>query len=83
MKQLAKLHKRPSRDGRRFTYFLRYEDKDVRRKWETLGHGDKRKAEKQCAQKEKELRMGYSEPCSMGLRDFMKDSLARTGTAVQ
>ena len=25
MKQLVKLHKRPSRDGQRFTFFLRYE----------------------------------------------------------
>ena len=79
MKQLVKLHKRPSRDGQRFTFFLRYEGNNGKRKWETLGHGDQRKAERQRAQKEKELRMGYIEPDSMRLRDFMEDSMTRTG----
>jgi len=83
MKQLVKLNKRPSRDGRTFTYFLRYDGENGKRKWETLGHGDRRKAEKQRAQKEKELRMGYLEPDSMRLRDFMKDSLARTGDQIR
>ena len=79
MKQLVKLHKRPSRNGQRFTFFLRYEGGNGKRKWETLGHGDQRKAERQRAQKEKELRMGYIEPDSMRLRDFMEDSMTRTG----
>jgi len=83
MKQLVKLNKRPSRDGRTFTYFLRYDGEDGKRKWETLGHGDMRKAERQRAQKEKELRMGYIEPGSMRLRDFMEDSLARTGDQIR
>lgn len=46
MKQLVKLNKRPTWDGRGFTYFLRYEGEDGKRKWETLGHADQRKAEK-------------------------------------
>ena len=79
MKQLVKLNKRPSRDGRRFTYFLRYQGEDGKRKWESLGHADRRKAEKQRAAKEKELGMGYVELSSIRLRDFMEDSLARTG----
>ena len=79
MKQLVKLHKRPSRDGQRFAFSLRYEGENGKRKWETLGHGDQRKAERQRAQKEKELRMGYIEPDSMRLRDFMEDSMTRTG----
>ena len=83
MKQLVKLHKRPSRDGQRFTFFLRYEGENGKRKWETLGHGDQRKAERQRAQKEKELRMGYIEPDSMRLRDFIEDSLARTGDQIR
>jgi integrase len=83
MKQLVKLHKRPSRDGQRFTFFLRYEGKNGKRKWKTLGHGDQRKAERQRAQKEKELRMGYIEPDSMRLRDFIEDSLARTGDQIR
>ena len=83
MKQLVKLHKRPSRDGQRFTFLLRYEGENGKRKWETLGHGDQRKAERQRAQKEKELRMGYIEPDSMRLRDFIEDSLARTGDQIR
>jgi len=83
MKQLVKLHKRPSRDGRTFTYFLRYDSENGKRKWETLGHGDLRKAERQRAQKEKELRMGYVAPDSMRLRDFIEDSLARTGDQIR
>jgi len=83
MKQLVKLNKRPTWDGRGFTYFLRYEGEDGKRKWETLGHANRRKAEKQRAQKEKELRMGYTEPGSMRLRDFVEDSLARTGDQIR
>jgi len=83
MKQLVKLHKRPSRDGRRFTFFLRYIGENGKRKWETLGHANRRKAEKQRDQKEKELRMGYIAPCSMKLRDFTKDSLTRTGDQIR
>ena len=83
MKQLVKLNKRSSSDGRGFTYFLRYKGEDGKRKWKTLGHGDRRKAEKQRVQKEKELRMGYVEPGSLKLRDFMEDSLARTGDQIR
>jgi integrase len=82
MKQLVKLNKRPLRSGRGFAYFLRYTE-NGKRKWETLGHADRRKAEKQRAHKEKELKMGYVEPGSMRLRDFMKDSLARTGDQIR
>jgi len=70
MKQLVKLHKRPSRDGRRFTFFLRYKGENGKRKWESLGHADLRMAKRQRAQKEKELQMGYVAPDSMKLRDF-------------
>ena len=83
MKKLVKLNKRPLCGGRKFTYVLRYEDENGKRRWETLGHTDRKKAEKQQAQKEKELRMGCLEPCSMRLRDFLTDSLARTGDQVR
>ncbi|MBI9019378.1 MAG: tyrosine-type recombinase/integrase [Phycisphaerae bacterium] len=83
MKQLVKLNKRPSSGGRNFTYVLRYVGEDGKRKWETLGHTDKRKAEKQRSQKEKDLKMGYFEPDSMRLKDFMKDSLKRTGDQIR
>jgi integrase len=83
MKQLVKLNKRPRRGGREFTYALRYTGEDGKRRCESLGHADQRKAERQRAQKEKELRMGYVEPDSMRLRDFTKDSLARTGDQIR
>ena len=83
MKQLVKLNKRPLCGGREFTYALRYKGEDGKRKCETLGHTNQRKAERQCAQKEKELRMGYVTPSSMRLRDFMEDSLARTGDQIR
>jgi hypothetical protein len=83
MKQLVKLNKRPRRSGRIFTYALRYKDENGKRKCETLGHTNQRKAERQRAQKEKELRMGYIEPGSVRLSDFMKDSLLRTGDQIR
>ena len=83
MKQLVKLNKRQLCGGQDFTYILRYKGEDGKRRWETLGHTDRRKAGKQRAQKEKELRMGYVEPGSMRLRDFAEDTMARTGDQVR
>lgn len=83
MKELVRLNKRPSSNGTSFTYLLRYVDESGKRTWETLGHSNRRKAEKQRATKEKELRMGYVQPGSMQLRDFMEDSLARTGDQIR
>jgi integrase len=83
MKQLVKLNKQLRRNGRSFTYALRCKDENGKRKCESLGHTNLRKAKRQCAQKEKELRMGYIEPCSMKLRGFMEDSLERTGEQIR
>ena len=83
MEQLVKLNKRPRRSGRKFTYALRYKDENGKRKCESPGHTNLRKAEQQRAQKEKELQMGYFEPGSMRLKDFMKDSLAKTGDQIR
>jgi len=83
MKQLVKLNKRPRHGGRKFTYAMRYIGKDGRRKCETLGHTNQRKAERQRDQKEKELRMGYVAPDSMKLMDFLEDSLIRTGDQIR
>jgi integrase len=83
MKQLVKLNKRPRRGGRQFTYALRYTGEDGKRRCESLGHADRRRAEKQRALKEKELRMGYVEAGSMKLRDFMEDSLTKTGDQIR
>ena len=83
MKQLVRLNKRVQGDGSRFTYVLRYTDNNGKRRWETLGHSDARKAERQRAAKEKELRMGYVGPGSMQLRKFLEDSLIRTGDQIR
>jgi hypothetical protein len=83
MRQLVRLNKRASSNGCRFTYVLRYTDRSGKRRWETLGHSDKRKAEKQRTQKERDLRIGYIDPASMRLSDFMEDSLTRTGDQIR
>ena len=74
MKQLVKLNKRPRCDSRKFTYALRYIGKDGKRKCETLGHTNQRKAERQRDQREKELRIGYVAPDSMRLNPPFKGS---------
>ena len=83
MKQLVRLRTRPSRDGRAFKYILDYLDENGKRCRPSLGHADRRKAERQRAQKESELRMGIVAPQSMKLSDFLKDSLSRTGSQIR
>ena len=78
MKKLVRLWKRPSYDGMRFTYSLIYYDQQGKRRQKSLGHADARKAERQRAQLERELRMGIVEPGSMRLSDFLEDNLTRT-----
>ena len=77
MKRLVQLWKRPTYDRQRYTYYLIYYDTDGRRRQKALGHTDKRKAERQRAQFERELRVGTLEPDSMRLSDFLEDGLAR------
>jgi site-specific recombinase XerD len=62
---------------------LDYVDEHGKRRRVSLGHADKRKAERQRAQKERELRMGVIAPESMKLSDFVEDSLARTGDQIR
>ena len=81
--QLVKLWRRPSKDGKSYTYYLRYSDLEGKRKSESLGHSDKKKAEKQRAKKEKEIRMGYCDPGSMRLSEFCKDCLEKTGDQIR
>jgi integrase len=78
MNELVRLRMRPSRDGKTFKYFLDYVDENGRRRRISLGHADKRKAERQRVQKERELCSGVSTPHAMTLRDLMRDSLERT-----
>ena len=79
MKELVRLRIRPSRNRKSFRYMLDYVDRDGRRRQISLGHSDKRQAERQRREKEMELRThNVAEPISMRLKDFFRDSLART-----
>ena len=83
MKELVRLRTRPSRDGRRFTYILDYVDENGKRRRTSLGHADKRRAERQRVQRERELRMGIVAPESTTLSEFLVDSRLRTGDQVR
>jgi len=82
-KQHIRLWRRPSKDGKSFVFYLRYVDLEGIQRCESLGHNDERKAEKQRIAKEKELQMGYCEPTSMRLKEFIDDSLHRTGDQIR
>jgi len=81
MRQLVRLWERPSYDGKKFRYYLLYSDEQGRRRQKSLGHSDRRKAERQRAKLERYLRMG--EPTFMTLKEFMHDSLERTGGQIR
>jgi integrase len=83
MKHLVKLWERPSYDGKKFTYYLLYTDEQGRRRQKSLGHADRRKAERQRGLFERKLIMGIVELGSMKLRDFVEDSLTRTGDQIR
>jgi len=78
MKELVRLRMRPSRDKKCFRYMLDYMDQSGKRRQISLGHADKRRAERQRYEKQLELRMNVVEPISMRLTDFFQDSLMRT-----
>ena len=82
-KQLVRLWERPSHDGKRFRYYLLYTDKQGRRRQKSLGHADRRKAERQRAKFERKLAMGIVGSGSMKLSDFVEDSLGRTGDQIR
>lgn len=78
MEELVRLRMRPSRDKKTFRYMLDYVDEQGKRRQVSLGHADKRKAERQRKEKELELRMGIVGPEVMKLSQFLEDSLTRT-----
>ena len=83
MNDLVRLWKRPSRDGKRFSYVLIFKDEQSKTRYESLGHASDRKAQRQCAQKERELRMGVAGPVSMKLSEFLEDSTERARRQVK
>ena len=78
MAQLVRLVIRPSRDGKPYTYCLDYKDENGKRKRKSLGHADKREAERQRAQFERDIRMEIVGPGSLKLEEFIADGLGRT-----
>ena len=82
-KKLVTLWERPSFDGLGFTYYLLYTDENGKRRQKSLGHSDKRKAERQRAKFERHLRMGNVEQCSLTLEELLKDYLERTRTQIE
>ena len=82
-KQLVRLWKRPSYDGKKFTFYFLYTDEQGRRRQKSLGHTDARKAERQRAQFERELVMGISEPTRITLSELLVDYLERTRTQIE
>ncbi len=82
-KTLVRIWARPSKDGSYFTYYLRYVDLEGKRRCESLHHSDGKKAEKQRAKKEQELRMKFCPKGSMRLSEFKADYLRRTGEQIR
>jgi len=78
MKELVRPRMRPSRDRKSFRYMLDYLDQTGKRRQISVGHADKRQAERQRREKELELRANIAGPVSMKLTHFFGDSLART-----
>ena len=83
MSELVRLRIRSLRSRQKFTYMLDYIDKNDKRRRISLGHSDKRRAEQQKKQKERELKMGVISPASMRLSEFFEDSLIRTGDQIR
>ena len=73
MNDLVRLWKRSSRDGKRFPYVLIFKDEQGKTRYDSLGYESDRKAQRQCAQKERELRMGVVGPVSMKMSEFRED----------
>ncbi len=62
MKELVRLRMRPSRNKKSFRYMLDYKDQSGKRRQISLGHANKRRAERQRYEKELELRMNVAAP---------------------
>lgn len=82
-KEPVKIWERPSKNGSSFTYCLIYTGIDGKRHRKSLGHFNKRKAEKQARELAEQLRYNYVEPQSMRLSRFVDDSLRRTAKQIR
>ena len=77
MAKLVRLWQRPCKRGREYKYVLIWYDEQGKERWQSLGHADARKAERQLVQKERELRLGIVEPEGVMLKKFLQDNLEK------
>lgn len=82
-RKLVKLWERPSYDGNGFTYYLLYIDETGKRRQKSLGHADRRKAERERDQFERHLRTNPADACSLTIKEFARDSFERTGNQIR
>ena len=82
-KEPVKIWARPSKDGSSFTFCLIYTDLEGKRRRKSLGHLNKRKAQREAAELTATLANGFIESDSMRLSKFSQESLARTGSQIR
>jgi len=82
MKNLVKTWLRRSRKGS-YVYYLRWIGEDGRERYQSLGHSDKREAERQRREKELELISDAEQPEKMKLTELLEDYLERTRTQIE
>ena len=82
MKKLVKTWLRQNKRGA-YTYYLRWIGEDGREKYLSLGHSDKREAERQRREQEISLISDAKQPERMSLSQLLEDYLERTRTQIE
>jgi len=82
MKNLVKTWLRRNEKGT-YAYYLRWIVEDGREKYKSLGHSDKRGAERQRREKELELISEAKQTKRIKLSEFLEDYLERTRTQIE
>jgi len=82
MKNLVRTWLRRNRRGT-YVYYLRWIGEDGKEKYQSLGHSDKREAERQRREKELELISDAEQPEKMKLSELLEDYLERTRTQIE
>jgi integrase len=82
MKKLVKTWLRRNRRGT-YIYYLRWIGEDGREKYQSLGHPDKREAERQRREKELDLVSDAEQPEKMKLSELLEDYLEWTRTQIE
>jgi len=82
VKNLVKTWLRRDRKGK-YVYYLRWTGEDGKERYQSLGHSDKRDAERQRREKEVELVSSVAQPQKMRLAELLEDYLDRTRTQIE